>query len=508
MPDAGHAQPFYLVRGRCDKGTTYRAVALLAPGSGPDLERAPSGAVRSLSNVLARHGEASLDLRNVAAPVVEPLFGESGHAPTTEDLARLSVLASTMYGHGNPGRIPAGYTYAGQFISHDMCRSVPIDGTPRSVTTNSFALDLDSVYGGSAGCDGARLSIGETAGRPGPYDIHREPSGEPLIGNRRNDSNLALSQFHCALVRYHNAVADSGHFTDFETVRRQVTLSFQAAVLHDLLPRLIGRDLVTSILAGNRSLDFSSDPVCPAEAALAALRTGHSMVRRRYPAWNGAFHSANVENLLQLNFSGGGLVDGKLHRNWTIDWRNFFELDAQVAPIPAMAIDTAVAPPMEVLPSRLFQIEAATRSLAFRTLWFGAAVQILDGWAIQRRMINNLGLTGNKADSAFPMRPDLLPPDNPAAAALLQPDQPLGERPPLWWFVLREAQLFGCDGGLAGVGARLFGETVITAIEAAEHSVLTGTEPIHPALPGGNQRATLPALLSAFGQPVDWYRAP
>ena len=104
------------------------------------------------------------------------------------------------------------------------------------------------------------------------------------------------------------------------------------------------------------------------------------------------------------------------------------------------------------------------------------------------------------------MTADDLRPAGGDAAGLFAAGQPLADAPPLWWFVLREAEVHGANGGLAGVGARLLAETVVRAVEASETSVLRDHR-IDLRLPGGDgSPATMVGILSAFGQLTDWYR--
>ena len=309
---------------------------------------------------------------------------------------------------------------------------------------------------------------------------------------------------HCAIVRFHNSIARSGRFSRFDDVRRQVTLCIQKILLEDFLPRLTPKGLVKDILSGNRFTDSRKVVNCPAESVLAALRFGHSMVRREYSNWN-QFRSsaASVTNLLRYTGSGGGLENGVLPSDWTIDWRSMFDFgEESVGRLTyAKSIDTIIDERLASLPDRLFEIRKDVVSLAYRTLWFGGAAQIMDGWTVQQKLSDKVG------QSEFYMSGDCLTANRPDLQSLFESESCLRDRPPLWWFILREAELFGVDGGLAGVGARIVAETVIAAIEVSVPSVLNG-DTICDQLPGGaSQAATMTNMLRWGGQPLDWYRA-
>ena len=136
--------------------------------------------------------------------------------------------------------IPAGFTYLGQFVDHDLI----MDNTAASLGENvtvaelvqgrSPALDLDSLYGRGPHhpedakfySDAVRLKMGMTAKTPFPpdgsanidltgFDLPRVGFGstkaerrKALIPNHRNDENLAVAQTHLAFIRFHNAVVD------------------------------------------------------------------------------------------------------------------------------------------------------------------------------------------------------------------------------------------------------------------------------------------------------------
>ena len=128
-----------------------------------------------------------------------------------------------------PGAIPAGYTYLGQFIDHDLTfdKSDLMEGANISPATllqsRSPSLDLDSLYGDGPAdpalgapyqADGIASEDGRGGRRRRPAPTcrarPRAPSaGEAIIGDPRNDENLAVAQTHCAFIRFHNRVVDT-----------------------------------------------------------------------------------------------------------------------------------------------------------------------------------------------------------------------------------------------------------------------------------------------------------
>ncbi|HVF95936.1 MAG TPA: peroxidase family protein, partial [Flavisolibacter sp.] len=233
---------------------------------------------------------------------------------------------------GDPGRetspdstIPAGFTYVGQFIDHDITFDVSSSlDTPTDATTinnmRSPALDLDSLYGRGPALDpflfvfpstGPSTAIkfqlgtnrntgpggpGGTAGIGGmqvqtDFDVPRVhnllnpalSSNTAIIGDPRNDENLIIVQFHQTMLRFHNQVVDmlllAGFAGDiFVEAKKIVTQHYQWAVVNDYLKRVCGTAAVTSALSGVTAA-IGSAFCMPVEFSVAAYRFGHSQIR-------------------------------------------------------------------------------------------------------------------------------------------------------------------------------------------------------------------------------------
>src|SRR6187399_2948429 len=194
-------------------------------------------------------------------------------APLAIDDGPLMELAEAMTDvdpasdAGNNTRVPAGFTYLGQFVDHDITLDLTALGEKEAdpAAVDNFrtpALDLDSIYG--LGPDGSRQLYARNPGDPdgkipGPTllvgrninvaaggvtgdhrnDLPRSPEGFALAGDHRNDENLIVAQTHVALLKFHNKVCDQiaaiGKAADtvFMEARRTVTWHYQWLVLHD-----------------------------------------------------------------------------------------------------------------------------------------------------------------------------------------------------------------------------------------------------------------------------------
>ena len=440
----------------------------------------------------------------------------------------LAALAAAMVDDpasgpdGDNPALPAGYTYLGQFVDHD----ITLDTTPLSdqvadpAATQNFrtpALDLDSLYGQGPGMDPHlyecatrspyeplnKLLLGRTTPSPDqglddplPNDLPRNHVGRALIGDARNDENLAVAQTHLAFLKFHNAVVDHLSQTkplltgmaQFLEARRIVTWHYQWIVLFDFVERLTEPGLIRRILQDGRQVyRFSATPYMPAEFAGAAFRLGHSMIRQQYD-FNRVFREGELVPAtlgMLFGFTGksgaivGELVDdpriedtpgipgGKLQSlpgNWIIDWRRFFELDLEVTPNASRLLDTRLAPMLSTLPGEQGQ-EAV---LALRNLRRGAQLGLPSGQSVANA-VGAVALTPEQVATG---------PSGAVAQA-----QGLTRETPLWFYVLKEAEVLHGGQRLGPVGSMIIAETFLGLVYGDRNSFLSQRKNWQPELP-------------------------
>jgi len=242
-------------------------------------------------------------------------------------------------------RLPAAYTYFGQFLNHDISAPVgsvsiaPGDNSAsgvigtadppglgktwradratilaRIINEQGRPLMLGSLYGDWPDvedadlhalyeADGMRFRLSRTEKAPDQEfkDLGIDPATvvqalkpdlmrqgrEALIADRRNDGNLVLSQLHLAFMRVHNRAIDAlqpklgAGEACFRAARRLVTLHYHWLILHDFLPRLLSRSVLRQPLSDWPVRPGTAKTV-PMEFTTAAFRFGHSMVGRSY----------------------------------------------------------------------------------------------------------------------------------------------------------------------------------------------------------------------------------
>lgn len=467
--------------------------------------------------------------------------------------------------------IPAGFTYLGQFVDHDLTMDKTAAALGDHVTVKELkqgrspALDLDSLYGRGPTVpddakfysDGLRLKMGRTAAVPGTgtnadmdgFDLPRVGFGSKkserraaLIPDHRNDENLAVAQTHLAFIRFHNRVVDTLANTCtpsadlFNAARRSVIKHYQWMLRTDYLPRVVDPAIVNDVYTNGRKffevipapgyagrygsymcVQPGDTPTMPIEFSVAAFRMGHSMVRGGYQ-WNRVFRAGAPFGpgtlLLLFTFSGtsgtlspdGNLNDPesgsfeRLPTNWIADFRRLFDFAEANRPdlvVPAAEsnvakrIDTLLVDPLKDLPPGSFGGDANTppiqKNLAFRNLVRAQMVDLASG----QQMAALMGVPPLTADQ-------IVNGSGGANLAGLTPAQKsaLTADTPLWFYVLREAELNG--GRLGAVGGRIVAEVFHRAMEGSQHSIVR--EPAwRPTLgPDSNTFRMVDLLLFAF----------
>jgi Animal haem peroxidase len=462
-----------------------------------------------------------LSLTGSAADAV-PAFRFSRVGPRSAALGatvRRKLATAMTTGRRRVGTLPAGFTYLGQFIDHDLTFDVTEVAFGENLTVEELqqarspSLDLDSLYGRGPGrrgsrkfyeADRARLKVGTTAAAGGSgnenvdlvgFDLPRVTTiGAPaLIPDRRNDETLAVAQTHLAMIRFHNRVvarlAGQGvPATElFRRARTLVVRHYQWMIRTDFLPRIVAPAIVEDVFTNGRKVfevgaPPASLPTMPIEFSIGAYRLGHSMVRDAYN-WNRVFDNGGgtLDRLFTFSGTSGGLGAGvRLPSNWVADFRRLYDFseagraDLVVPPAKfnrAMRIDTRLVDALAFLPDGSFGGDQNTpliqRNLAFRNLTRANMLRLASGQQMAALLrssgVNVTALTA--AQILTGQRGAVL--DD----LTLAEQTTLVNRAPLWFYVLREAET-GRSGRLRGVGGRLVAETFHRAMEGSVESIV------------------------------------
>lgn len=453
----------------------------------------------------------------------------------------------------NPG-IDAGYTYLGQFIDHDItfdpASSLMQQNDPESlIDYRTPRLDLDSLYGRGPADQpymyiGNKFRLGKpltaldkpTPSRDLPRYRDPENPGTParaLIGDKRNDENVIVSQLHGVFLQLHNRLVDDPALkgAKFEDVQRAVRWHYQYVVLNDFLPRICGKALIDEILPHRlqsattaekkpklQFFHWKNSPFMPLEFSVAAYRFGHSMVRPIYRLNTelkggdnplAATADEKARGLEGRFFVFAGVAQralngfGEFPTQWAIDWSLFFDINGSGAKggkeraQPAYKIDTSLVNPLGFLPEfsnvvplvpplSIAQMQGKPldpvndpANLAARNLLRGLSMQMPSGQTIARAM--GLPVIADKDLKVGKAVVD----DLKAAKSIVDIDKSFADNAPLWYYVLAEAQhdwfkrasAPGSKGDaepvtLGPMGGRIVAETLVGMVAGDGHSYL------------------------------------
>ena len=413
-----------------------------------------------------------------------------------------SLITDPALSAHNPNNptLTAGMTFLGQFLDHDMTfdptSSLERQADPEQIANfRTPSLGLDNVYGAGpfanphlydrAGGPGIKFLI-EPCGTPAKFDLPRNAQRTALIGDPRNDENLIVSQLHLAFLRFHNAACDhvaatpglGGPGAVFAEAQRLVRWHYQWIILHEFLPLTCGERVVADILEhGRRFFDWRNTPYIPVEFSVGAYRFGHSQVR---PSYRANFGVGGGDPFFALVFNPAAdsasedpddLRGSRRAPRRFVDWPTFFNFgDARVR--PNKRIDTLLSSVLFALPDTVVSLpdpRTNPSSLAQRNLLRHLTFSLPSGQRVANAMKLPVLAPGDLAD--------------------LQPFG-LAESTPLWFYVLREAQVMERGLRLGPVGGRIVAEVIIGLLEGDGAAYLAqdpGWTPSFPTLEPSDQ---------------------
>jgi Animal haem peroxidase len=365
-------------------------------------------------------------------------------------------------------RVAAGWPFVGQFVAHDITadRSPLVSRADPAGVRNyrTPAANLECLYGGGpVGSpylydrdDPAVLLTGEHAG-----DVPRNAQGIALIGDPRNDVHLFVNQLHVALIHAHNLLVQrlredgEPEAQVFDEARRALTWHYQWVVLNDFLPVLIGEELSARLLEEGPTVYQPGDaPQIPLEFADGAYRYGHSQIRDRY-----LINESTAPLPLFPELIGFEPVPPE----HVISWSMLFDVPGEPPAQRAKQIDGRLPESLIRLPVAITGSveEEAFHSLAARDLQRGQATGLPSGEAVA----GALGLEPLSSEEVG-----------------------LAERgwdaeTPLWYYVLREADVQQRGDRLGAVGGRIVGEVLVGIIDADPDSYRAVDRTWRPTLP-------------------------
>ena len=238
------------------------------------------------------------------------------------DPIKLGVLAAAMATHKDslsdgPDAeenlyMPAGYTYFGQFVDHDLTLDTtstlnPGDLKDPTKTQNDPAnarsprFDLDCLYGTGPGDRPYMYAVNDDVENKmyasaslliEEWDLSRASNHRAIIGDKRNDENSIVNQIQQLFIRFHNKVVSELAAADsnlrggglFQRAQEEVRWAYQQIILDDFLPRIVDAATLDNFKQTNSYQLFKPAlrKNLPREFVAAAYRFGHSGVRTGY----------------------------------------------------------------------------------------------------------------------------------------------------------------------------------------------------------------------------------
>lgn len=468
---------------------------------------------------------------------------EGTHYERTQLLAIVEAINNKVVTIHDPGPTPAGYTYLGQFIDHEITHMVHLTEQPGAQVLRAdqlqqrrhCAFDLDSIYG--TGLDdkvvpytdqGCFYSQFVRDGRL--YDLPRA-GYEARIAEYHNDENFIVAQMQVLFMNAHNRLMR--HYANdigdvharFTQARRELALMLQALLVYEFLPRFLDKKIYQQFFGQHGAMGNSCsallDMLTPANAGIpiefagAAYRFGHSLVRGSYPL-NDRYHfPVNLRALFGLTGKGGlrSLETGERGTDleqYAIDWKYYFDLG-----YPDYSNALTIKPKIADQLRDLVNEAPGHQDLLLRNLLRGQELGLPDAqgialWLQQQQPSYCELLEFAPLSEAQILRHDL----GPVLAA-----QGMTQRVPLWLYVLMEPAFNDSSNNRLGkLGSLILAETFRMLLRCSSPSLLelsrSGMEPaaLHQHYPvcaslfSCNEQASSSKLMHRFITFVDQIR--
>jgi hypothetical protein len=363
--------------------------------------------------------------------------------------------------------ISANFNYVGQFLDHDITLTAMRDAEAGAINNPNFPIveptqinqiirnvrtgsnDLDSLYQTAAVTPDGHFVLGKLSGELGGvidgHDLPRDPNNVPLIGDTRNDENLAVAQTHVAFLRFHNAIMDKENVSAADA-QKLLTQHYQNIILNDFLAQVVNPDYIKqALIYGNRFFKPKQNFFMPVEFTMAAYRLGHSMIRDFYK-FNSTFINASLMDLFNFSSSGGSIPAPEI---WKIDWSVFKDNTAK-------KIDTSIV-------NELANIPGLSINLAARNLRRGYMFNLPTGQAVADFVLDDKSLILSAKE--------IMDNSSPAEQAALSAFN-FQNKTPLWYYILKEAQIRENGNRLGPVGTAIVAEVFIGTLLNSKFSIL------------------------------------
>jgi hypothetical protein len=315
--------------------------------------------------------------------------------------------------------------------------------------------------------------------------VFLEEDGRPIlaraiIGDARNDENLAVAQLHVLFLRLHNRLAEATGGRSFRRARRLTQWHYQWIVVNEYLRRICDEAVLDEVLAlgaprytaflDRHGAEGPRMPM-PLEFSVAAFRFGHTMVRGAYDhnrffgepvdGFANVIPNAAPFNLL-FAFTGNGRMLSQPERkqlpsNWVIEWDRWLRTDPARPIRSARKLDTHLALPLNDMANEHPDPNSLFRKLAARNLRRGYRLNI----PTAQGCIAGIEAAGYAEVPR--LTPEQLLSGSPTRRTAVEAGG-FQHATPLWFYVLKEAESLGGGERLGPLGTHLVAETLVGLI--------------------------------------------
>jgi hypothetical protein len=387
------------------------------------------------------------------------------------------------------------------------------------------------------------------------WDVPRTSTGKAVIADPRNDQTLIVLQIHVAFQMFHNKLVElmrkSGvpRASVFESARRMARWHYQWMVIHEFLPAIVGKNTADSVYqevstgAPKITLNYyqPTNPggrsFIPVEFSVAAYRFGHSITRPRYTVQDYVTNTGSTVPVGSVPLFEAQPTDNNLNGSrplparMKLQWSKFFNdplakprSDGSVPRTarPVRQFDATMAAPLFALPTTAMPDSNPLNLLSSRNLLRGKKMGLPSGQQVARLMgvapLTNEQLWQNhRIEVKIPIPTSEPVPPNTALPNVVEilrefdvenqdlkqlfADPGWNGEAPLWFYILKEAEIVGKGRTLGPVGGRIVAEVLVGLLSKDPNSYLYLNASWKPTTPIARVRGqfTMADLLTFTG---------
>lgn len=347
-----------------------------------------------------------------------------------------------------------------------------------------------------------------------------------VIADLRNDANLPLAQFHLVWLRLHNRFVDqlardmpgASPASLFIWARQRLKWHYQWLVLNALLPAVCDRDVLAQVLRRGPVLyqklaATSNDMPLPLEFCAAAFRFGELTMRESYN-WNQFYGNGSSDDpcgevsldvLLRMTGNGSTPMSPSqelasapsLPAHWPIEWDRFVhEIGLNNRHHAARCIGPSLGRTVQITTQTKLSPSSALDGMARAELRRGVRMNLPSGQDCIALLREEHGIelpelcgleicSGRTGDAVREGR--------------------FEDQTPLWFYILKEAEVLGRGGRLGPLGTQIVADTMLGIIASDPDSYwhvpgrLGRWDPQDGMVIDGVVIDTMPALMQAAG---------